>query len=145
MHSGANDVVDPNAAAAFSSTQPAYLQSPPSFDELNSKLKQCQQRDDPQLLDDVISQRRDALSFYVPGQPEWVDWKCDLATALGLRFERQGRKQDLEEAILSYREILSWTPRARAKFCRALISLASELHTRFQQGGDMKDLEEAIQ
>ncbi|KAF8835911.1 hypothetical protein BDN67DRAFT_1015133, partial [Paxillus ammoniavirescens] len=117
MHSGANDVVDPNAAAAFSSTHPAYLQSPPSFDEMYSKLEQCQQRDDPQLLDDVISQHRNALSFYVPGQPEWVDWKCNLAIALGLRFERQGRKQDLEEAILSYREMLSWTPRARAKHC----------------------------
>ncbi|KAF8834625.1 hypothetical protein BDN67DRAFT_536293, partial [Paxillus ammoniavirescens] len=135
MHSG----------AAFSSTQPAYLQSPPSFDGLDSKLEQCQQRDDPQLLDDVISQHRDALSFYVPGQPEWVDWKCNLAIALGLRFERQGWKQDLEEAILSYRQMLSWTPRTRAKHCRALINLASELHTRFRQGGDIRDLEEAIQ
>ncbi|KAF8832996.1 hypothetical protein BDN67DRAFT_860461, partial [Paxillus ammoniavirescens] len=113
--------------------------------KLYSRLEQCQQRDDPQLLDDVISQHRDALSFYVPGQPEWVDWKCDLAIALRLRFEHQGRKQDLEEAILSYRQMLSWTPRARAKHCRALINLASELITRFQQGSDRKDLEEAIQ
>jgi hypothetical protein len=76
MHSGANDVVDPDAAAGFSSTQPASRQSPYSFDELCRKLEQCEQRDDPQLLDDVVSQHRDALSFYVPGQPEWVDWKC---------------------------------------------------------------------
>ncbi|KAF8836801.1 hypothetical protein BDN67DRAFT_983674 [Paxillus ammoniavirescens] len=145
MHSGANDVVDPNTAAAFSSTQPAYLQSPPSFGGLYSKLEQCQQRDDPQLLGDVISQHHDALSFYVPGQPEWVNWKCNLAIALRLRFERQGRKQDLEEVILSYRRMLSWTPRARAKHCRALINLASELLTRFWRGGDRKDLEEAIQ
>ncbi|KAF8836483.1 hypothetical protein BDN67DRAFT_1005403, partial [Paxillus ammoniavirescens] len=145
IHSGANDVVDPNAAAAFSSTQPAYLQSPPLFDELNSKLEQCQQRDDPQLLDDVISQHRDAQSFYVSGQPDWVVWKCNLAIALKLRFERQGRKQDLEEAILSCRHVLSWTPRAHTKHCRALTYLASELDTRFEQGGDRKDLEEAIQ
>ncbi|KAF8833379.1 hypothetical protein BDN67DRAFT_976637 [Paxillus ammoniavirescens] len=94
---------------------------------------------------DVISQHRDALSFYVPGQPEWVVWKGNLAITLKLRFERQGRKQDLEEAILSYRQMLSWTPRARAKHCRALINLASGLHTQFEQGGNRKDLEEAIQ
>ncbi|KAF8842126.1 hypothetical protein BDN67DRAFT_1039577, partial [Paxillus ammoniavirescens] len=104
MHSGANDVVDPDAAATFSSTQLADRQFPGSFNELRRKLEQCQRRDDPQLLDDVIFQHRDALSFYVPGQPEWVDWKYSLAIALALRFKRQGRKQDLEEAILSYRQ-----------------------------------------
>ncbi|KIJ17281.1 hypothetical protein PAXINDRAFT_10125 [Paxillus involutus ATCC 200175] len=145
MHSGTNDVVDPDAAAAFSSTQSANRQSPYSFDELCRKREQCKQRDDPQLLDDVISQHRDVLSFYVPGQPEWVDWKCSLAMALALRFERQGRKQDLEEAILSYRQMFSWTPIGRANHCRALHNIASALKIRFEQGGDRKDLEEAIQ
>ncbi|KIJ06815.1 hypothetical protein PAXINDRAFT_55280, partial [Paxillus involutus ATCC 200175] len=95
--------------------------------------------------DDVVSQHRDALSFYVPGQPQWVNWKCSLAIALAMRFERQGRKQDLEEAILSYRQMLIWTGRGRANHCGALNNIANALSTRFEQGGDRKDLEEAIQ
>ncbi|KIJ11633.1 hypothetical protein PAXINDRAFT_56948, partial [Paxillus involutus ATCC 200175] len=95
--------------------------------------------------DDVVSQHRDALSFYVPGQPEWVDWKCGLAITLRLRFECQGRKQDSEEAILSSRQMLSWTPRACANHCCSLDELAKSLYIRFRQGGERKDLEEAIQ
>ncbi|KAF8839722.1 hypothetical protein BDN67DRAFT_1056352 [Paxillus ammoniavirescens] len=138
MHSGTNDVVDPNAAAAFSSTQSADQQFPYSLDELDSKLEQCQQRDNPQLLDDVIFQLRDPLSFYVPGQP-------DLAIALGLRFKCQGGKEDLEEVILSYRQMLIWTGRGRASHQGALNNITILLLTRFEQGGDREDFEEAIQ
>ncbi|KAF8842592.1 hypothetical protein BDN67DRAFT_1001504 [Paxillus ammoniavirescens] len=145
MRSGANDVVEPNATMAVSSTQSASQQSPFSVDELSRKREQCEQQDDPELLDDVISQHRDALSFSVPGQSDWFDIKCGLAKVLVLRFERQGRKQDLEEAILSHREILLWTSRERAAHCFVLNNLASDLWTRLENGGDRKDLDESIQ
>ncbi|KIJ08545.1 hypothetical protein PAXINDRAFT_88722, partial [Paxillus involutus ATCC 200175] len=109
------------------------------------RFKQCKQRDNPQLLDEVISQHRDALSFYVPGQPQWIQWKCNLAVALYWRFGRQGQKQDLGEVICAYRDVLVWTARRRTEHSMPLNNIANVLLARFQQSGDRKDLEEAIQ
>jgi tetratricopeptide (TPR) repeat protein len=144
MHCGAHDVVSADATVTISSAQlPNW--SPYSIDQLRLKLEQCKQRDNPQLLDEVISQHRDALSFYVPGQPQWIQWKCNLAVALYWRFGRQGQKQDLGEVICAYRDVLVWTARRRTEHSMPLNNIVNVLLARFQQSGDRKDLEEAIQ
>ncbi|KAF8840594.1 TPR-like protein [Paxillus ammoniavirescens] len=133
-----------DATVTVSSTQSASRGAPYSFDELYRELEQCKQRDDPRLLDDIISQHREALSFYVPGQLEWLDWKDSLGAALFLRFQRQGQKQDLEDALLFHREMLVWTPRHRTHHCRSLNNLADALRDHFWQDGDGKDVEEGV-
>ncbi|KAF9218899.1 hypothetical protein BS17DRAFT_476338, partial [Gyrodon lividus] len=88
MHTRAGEVVERDARSS-------NWRLPYSLEQLLHALKQCEQRDDPQLLDDVISQHRNALSLYVADQPEWPTLKNNLAVALIMRFERQGQKQDL--------------------------------------------------
>ncbi|KIJ05441.1 hypothetical protein PAXINDRAFT_21303 [Paxillus involutus ATCC 200175] len=145
MHTGVNAVGDTSAAVAVSSTRSGNQRSPYSLDQLRRNLEQCNQQDNPRLLDDVISQLRSALSFYGPGQPGWIGWKESLAIALGLRFERQGQKQDLEDVLLFSREMLMWTSRHRTHHCHSLKHLAGVLRRQFRQDGDRKDLEEGIQ
>ncbi|KAF8840304.1 hypothetical protein BDN67DRAFT_1003061 [Paxillus ammoniavirescens] len=142
---GANAMGDPSTAVAVSSARSGDRRSPYLLDQLHRDLEQCKQQDDPRQLDNVISQLCSALSFYGPAQPEWIEWTENLTIALGLRFERQGRKQDLEDMLLFSREMLVWTSRRRSHHCRSLKHLASVLMKQFRQDGDRKDLEEGIQ
>ncbi|KIJ59201.1 hypothetical protein HYDPIDRAFT_101115, partial [Hydnomerulius pinastri MD-312] len=65
----------------------------------------------------------------------------NLIAALNIRFERQGRVQDLEESIQRGRVLSLSCPNEPV----IINNLASALWTRFSQRGDGNDLDEAIQ
>jgi hypothetical protein len=64
---------------------------------------------------------------------------------LGHRFERQGRMDDLEEAIRTARRVVEVIPKDHEDLAALLHNLGNRLESRFERMGRMEDLEEAIQ
>ncbi|KIJ62215.1 hypothetical protein HYDPIDRAFT_30481, partial [Hydnomerulius pinastri MD-312] len=114
---------------------------PSSLNELTGLLGECETRDDSQLLDDVIAQHLAAENHFVADGQEWVVLQNNLIVALQMRFERQGRVQDLDESIQRGRAMSLSCPNDSG----VLNNLANALRTRFKQRGDGKDLDEAIE
>jgi tetratricopeptide (TPR) repeat protein len=81
-----------------------------------------------------------------PGHPDRaMSLMGNIASALKTRFEQDGDRQDLEEAIQHHRDALVLRPPGHPLRGSSLNNIANALWTRFGQGGDRKDLEEAIQ
>ncbi|KAF9234805.1 CHAT domain-containing protein [Melanogaster broomeanus] len=114
---------------------------PYSVNELARLLQECEKRDDPQLLDELIEQHRYSMKFFVTEGQEWVVLQMNFIAALWWRFERQGRMEDLDEAIQHGRAATISYPNNPS----ILNNFATALSTRFRQRGDGKDLDEAIQ
>ncbi|KAF9233254.1 CHAT domain-containing protein [Melanogaster broomeanus] len=146
---------------------------PFSVNELNRLLRECRERNDPWLLDQVIEQLRDAVKHFTTVEEEWQGDGKDLeeaiqlhrtalqlrpeghsdrshslsalAAALSARFEQQGDGKDFEEAMQLHRAALQLMPEGHPDHSGALNNLATALSTQFKQQGNEKDLEEAIQ
>ncbi|KIJ60794.1 hypothetical protein HYDPIDRAFT_32007 [Hydnomerulius pinastri MD-312] len=82
-----------------------------------------------------------AENYFVAGGREWVMLQNSLIETLRMRFERQGRVQDLDESIQRGRAMSL----SRPNDADTLDNLANALQTRFEQRGDRKDLDEAIE
>ncbi|KIJ59205.1 hypothetical protein HYDPIDRAFT_33436, partial [Hydnomerulius pinastri MD-312] len=137
-HSREDNRPVPHISAPASS---ASWQLPSSLNELARLLRECETRDDPRLLDDVIAQHLAAENYLIADGREWVVLQNNLIVALTMRFERQGRVQDLEESIQRGRVLSLSCPNDSG----IINNLAIALSRRFEQRGDGNDVDEAIQ
>ncbi|KIJ64030.1 hypothetical protein HYDPIDRAFT_28924 [Hydnomerulius pinastri MD-312] len=114
----------------------------PSFlYELVRLVGECQMRDDPRLLNDVIGRLLAAENHVAVEGREWPVLQINLIMALAMGFERQGQVQDLDESIQRGRAVSLSCPNDS----RILNNLGGALIDRFKLRGDGKDLDEAIQ
>ncbi|KDR71661.1 hypothetical protein GALMADRAFT_75010, partial [Galerina marginata CBS 339.88] len=95
-----------------------------------------------EALNDSVSFYRHALELHPPVDPKRTLLLANLANSLFTRFEEEGQKSDLEEAISFHRQVLgfqTWPNRHQT-----LRNLSNALLTRFEQEGQQTDLNEAI-
>ncbi|KAH7884138.1 CHAT domain-containing protein [Phlebopus sp. FC_14] len=144
IRDGSQDAGGYGAVEVPSSTQFAHRWLADLMNRLASGLRTCKERDDPQLLDDVVSGYLDAELHCAAGQPEWVQLQINHAIALVRRFENSGQEQDLDEAIKRKQDILSRITENDSDYWRLLNNLGNALTTRFELRGYGKDLDEAI-
>ncbi|MFG1995326.1 tetratricopeptide repeat protein [Actinoplanes sp. NPDC048988] len=69
---------------------------------------------------------------------------ANLAAGLGMRFERQGDRHDLDEAISLMREVVRRTPRKDPRLVGTLSNLGAALRTLADLTGDDSTLNEAV-
>ncbi|KIJ62206.1 hypothetical protein HYDPIDRAFT_136260 [Hydnomerulius pinastri MD-312] len=110
-----------------------------------AKFISCQAREAHLDLDEPISLFQEALDLRPPHDPDHPCTLINLGIAhlapLQMRFERQGRVQDLDESIQRGRAMSLSCPNDS----EILNNLANALCMRFEQRGDGKDLDEAIE
>ena len=140
-----SETIGSGTGGPVASTRRANWQLPFSFRQLDYAVEQCKQRNDPALLDEVISQHHNAFTFHTAGDPEWNALQSSLALALLTRFEHQGQEQDLAEAIERWREVLRGMPVGHQGRPMTLNNIAFALTLWFRIRGDRNDLDDAIQ
>ena len=120
-------------------------QLPLSFRQLDYVVEQCKERNDPGMLDKVISQHHNSLAFHAAGNPEWNALQSSLSLALLTRFEQQGLEQDLDEAIRRWQDVSREMVVGHEDHPMTLNNIAFALTMRFQTRGNRSDLNDAIQ
>ncbi|KAG2739836.1 hypothetical protein P692DRAFT_20754507 [Suillus brevipes Sb2] len=103
-----------------------------------------QERDDPHVLDEVISLHYDALGYYNATHPRRGQLLGNLSIMLVTRFERHSNDEDLDHAITLQREALDLHPVGHTDRSSSLNNLANQLSARFNHRGNAEDLDQAI-
>ncbi|KAG0706513.1 CHAT domain-containing protein [Suillus ampliporus] len=124
--------------------RPVVSMLPLSPDELARRAQWCLRRDDPRILDEVISLHYDALGYYSTAHAQRAHLLCNLGSMLLTRFERRGNSQDLDKAIALQREALALRPVGHPDRSASLFNLATGFSSRFEHRGNSQDLDEAI-
>ncbi|KAG1721605.1 CHAT domain-containing protein [Suillus lakei] len=124
--------------------RPAASMHPLSPSQLAAQAEWCLERDDPHVLDEVISLHYDALGYYNTMHTCRGQLLCNLGVMLDTRFERQGNDEDLDEAIALQREVLALHPVGHTDRSTSLNNLGNQLSARFNHRGNDGDLDEAI-
>jgi hypothetical protein len=83
---------------------------PLSPNQLTQQVVWCLQRDEPCVLDEVISLHYDALGYYDTGHACRGSLLNNLSVMLITRFECRGNVEDLDRAIASQRETMALCP-----------------------------------
>ena len=117
---------------------------PFSFRQLDYVVEQCKQRNDPELLDEVISQHHNSIIFHIATHSEWT-LQSSLALALLTRFEYEGRERDLAAAIQHWQDVLKTLSVEHQGRPMILNNIATALTVRFRKQGHRKDLDDAVQ
>jgi hypothetical protein len=97
-----------------------------------------------EILEFAITFYREALTLCPPGHPGHPGSLHKLASAVSVRFEQMGKKEDLEEVIELHCEALFLCTPGHPLCSACLNTLGNDVHTRFNHFGMMGDLEEAI-
>jgi tetratricopeptide (TPR) repeat protein len=95
-------------------------------------------------IDNAIKFTKAGLQLTEQSDWNYAGYLSNIATFLGVRFERSGEMKDLEEAINTARQAVESTPSSHPNLAARLSNLGSWLGRRFERSREMKDLEEAI-
>jgi tetratricopeptide (TPR) repeat protein/CHAT domain-containing protein len=100
--------------------------------------------DEHDVLEEIISLHRDAVRLSPPGHSTYAVYRCNLGSALRIRFHKMKQMADLEEAISLHRESLRLPTRNLDQHSNVFNDLGLDLFTRFEEKKHIDDLEEAI-
>jgi tetratricopeptide (TPR) repeat protein len=124
----------------------AALQDPDNLAaEAAVLLRVAEQADRLGAVNIAIWLLEQALPRFAPDSDEWLDAKSDLGTAIGIRGERTGALEDIDEAISLARQVLDAARRDHPRQPGFRSNLASALRRRFLATGRLADLDAAVE
>jgi CHAT domain-containing protein/ferredoxin len=124
--------------------RPTTSTLPLSPNQLAHRVEWCLQRDEPRVLDEVISLHYDALRYYSTGHAYRGQLLGNLGIMLLIRFQRRGNDGDLDQAIAFQEQALALHPVGHPDRLVSLNELAHVLSNRYRHRGNDEDLDQAI-
>ncbi|KAG2150996.1 uncharacterized protein EDB93DRAFT_315389 [Suillus bovinus] len=126
-------------AARIGQEQPAPSMHPSSPNQLAHQAQRCLERDEPSVLDEVISLHYDALGYYNAGHACRGQLLGNLAVMLQTCFEHRGDDKDLDQAIAlqTDSEVLALCPVGHTDRSMSLNNLAIQLSVQHLKEGQL--------
>jgi tetratricopeptide (TPR) repeat protein len=116
----------------------------PTLDELAALVHHATQSDDPAALDAAEARLVAAAAAVGPDDPRWSGLHALRGELLRMRFQREGRPEDIEGSVHCLRQALNGHPLDGPVRASLLSSLGTTLTLRFRHTRTSADLDEAV-